>query len=102
MVEHLTFNQVVRGSNPRTLTVNDSGNTMIELCSRYLYWRHVTVWRYRIILVDINFFSVYCFYLQKMVRKLYNMDIGTGYELIWMNHHMDMVQNTVVCPSEEE
>ena len=56
----------------------------------------------RIILVDINFFSVYCFYLQKMVRKLYNMDIGTGYELIWMNHHMDMVQNTVVCPSEEE
>lgn len=68
----------------------------------YLYWRHVTVWRYRIILVDINFFSVYCFYLQKMVRKLYNMDIGTGYELIWMNHHMDMVQNTVVCPSEEE
>ena len=30
LVEHLTFNQVVRGSNPRTLTVNDSGNTMIE------------------------------------------------------------------------
>ena len=30
VVEHLTFNQVVRGSNPRTLTVNDSGNTMIE------------------------------------------------------------------------
>ena len=42
MVEHLTFNQVVRGSNPRTLIV-EQANLLVFLLSEFITEHNVCI-----------------------------------------------------------
>ena len=43
VVEHLTFNQVVRGSNPRTLTIKKHGCQMAKYRAFLVFMRFLMV-----------------------------------------------------------